>query len=90
MLTGHPAVAEAAAIGAPDPVAGEVVKAYVSVRPGRSPSEALRRELIGWGRTRLGPAIAPRDIVFDDHLPHTTSGKIIRRELKAREQGAAP
>ena len=44
-------------------------------------------QLIGFGRRRLGPAVAPRDIAFDQHLPHTKSGKIMRRLLKARDLG---
>ena len=88
-LMEHPAVVEAGVIGVPDPVAGEVVKAYVSLRPGFEPTEDLRLELIGFGRKRLGPSVAPREIAFDQHLPHTRSGKIVRRVLKARDQGVA-
>jgi acetyl-CoA synthetase len=86
-LMEHPAVVEAGVIGVPDPVAGEVVKAFVSLRANWQPDEPLRLELIGFGRSRLGPAVAPRDIAFDQHLPHTKSGKIMRRLLKARELG---
>ncbi|MGD9997033.1 MAG: acetate--CoA ligase [Ilumatobacteraceae bacterium] len=86
-LMEHPAVVEAGVIGVPDEVAGEVVKAFVSLRPGFEPTDDLRLDLIGFSRTRLGPAVAPRDIVFDQHLPHTKSGKIMRRLLKARELG---
>jgi acetyl-CoA synthetase len=86
-LMEHHAVVEAGVIGVPDPVAGEVVKAFVTLRPGYQPSDELRLELIGFARKRLGPAVAPRDIVFDQHLPHTKSGKIMRRLLKARELG---
>jgi len=86
-LMEHPAVIEAGVIGVPDPVAGEVVKAFVSLRPGWHPDEPLRLQLIGFGRRRLGPAVAPRAIAFDQQLPHTKSGKIMRRLLKARDLG---
>ncbi len=86
-LMEHPAVAEAGVIGKPDAVAGEVVKAFVSLHAGYEPSEALRRELIGFSRTRLGATVAPREIEFEQELPHTQSGKIMRRLLKAHELG---
>ena len=86
-LLEHPAVVEAGVIGVPDPVAGEVVKAFVSLRQGFEPSDELMLELIGFARSRLGAAVAPRQIAFDQHLPKTKSGKIMRRLLKARELG---
>ena len=86
-LMEHPAVAEAGVIGKPDRVSGEVVKAFVSLKSGYEPSEDLRLDLLGFARRRLGAAVAPREIAFDQHLPHTKSGKIMRRLLKARELG---
>jgi len=86
-LIEHPAVAEAAVIGIPDETAGEVVKAFVTLKSGFEAGEALERELRGHARKRLGPAVAPREIVFRDSLPRTRSGKIMRRLLRARELG---
>lgn len=86
-LIEHPAVAEAAVIGIPDETAGEVVKAFVTLKAGFAPDEALERELRGHARKRLGPAVAPREIVFRESLPRTRSGKIMRRLLRARELG---
>jgi acetyl-CoA synthetase len=86
-LMEHPAVAEAAVIGLPDERAGEVVKAYVTLKQGNEASEALRKELLGHARKRLGAAIAPRQVEIRTDLPRTRSGKIMRRLLKARELG---
>jgi acetyl-CoA synthetase len=86
-LTDHPAVAEAAVIGMPDPTVGEVVKAFVTLKDGFVADEDLRLELLGHARKRLGAAVAPKEIEFTDSLPHTSSGKIMRRLLKARELG---
>jgi acetyl-CoA synthetase len=86
-LMEHPAVAEVGVIGIPDETAGEVVKAFVGLKPGHEPNEALRKELLGHARKRLGPAVAPREIAFRTNLPKTRSGKIMRRLLKARELG---
>ncbi|OBI48851.1 acetate--CoA ligase [Mycobacterium sp. E787] len=86
-LTDHPAVAEAAVIGIPDPTVGEMVKAFVTLKNGVTGDEDLRLELLGHARKRLGATVAPKEIEFVDSLPHTSSGKIMRRLLKARELG---
>ena len=86
-LMEHPAVAEAAVIGKPDPIIGELVKAFVALKLGFEPSEKLRLELLGFGRKRLGSAVAPKEIQFKKDLPKTRSGKMMRRLLKAREMG---
>jgi acetyl-CoA synthetase len=86
-LIEHAAVAEAGVIGVPDETAGEIVKAYVTLNPGFEKSEELERSVRGHARKKLGPAVAPREIVFRNTLPKTRSGKIMRRLLKARELG---
>jgi acetyl-CoA synthetase len=86
-LMEHEAVAEVGVIGIPDETAGEIVKAYVALKPGFEESDDLRLDLIGHARKRLGPAVAPKEIAFRSNLPKTRSGKIMRRLLKARELG---
>ena len=86
-LIEHEAVAEAGVIGKPDDIAMEVVKAFVTLNDGFDESPELLRSLNGHCRTRLGPAVAPREIEVIDVLPKTRSGKIMRRLLKARELG---
>ncbi|NTW35500.1 MAG: AMP-binding protein, partial [Syntrophobacteraceae bacterium] len=86
-LMEHPSVAEAGVIGKPDPLIGEVVKAFVSLKPGIAPSDELRLELIGFARKRLGSAVAPKEIEITANLPKNKAGKIMRRLLKARELG---
>ncbi|MBM4123635.1 MAG: AMP-binding protein, partial [Nitrospira sp.] len=87
ILLEHKAVAEAGVIGKPDPVAIEVVKAFVSLKDGYESSHELQRELLGFARARLGAVVAPKEIEFLPTLPRTRSGKIMRRLLKARELG---
>jgi acetyl-CoA synthetase len=87
VLLEHASVAEAGVIGVPDPSAYEIIKAFVALKPGIASTPALAKELLGFARTRLGAAVAPRQIVFVAGLPRTRSGKIMRRLLKARELG---
>ncbi|PRP92598.1 Acetyl-coenzyme A synthetase [Enhygromyxa salina] len=86
-LLEHDDVAEVAAIGKPDSVAGEVVKAFVVLQPEVEPSPRLRRALLAFARKRLGMAVAPREIEFRASVPKTRSGKIMRRLLRAQELG---
>jgi acetyl-CoA synthetase len=87
-LNAHPAVLQSAVIGLPDPVAGQVVRAVVELKPDApAPNDELRRSILAHGRRLLGAAIAPRDIEFTKSLPRTRSGKIMRRLLKARALG---
>ncbi|CAO4153657.1 Acetyl-CoA synthetase [Methylorubrum thiocyanatum] len=81
-LCAHPAVALAAAVGVPDPLRTEVVKAFVTLREGFSPSEALAAEILAFAKARLSAHEVPRTLAFRDSLPMTTSGKIIRRQLR--------
>jgi acetyl-CoA synthetase len=82
-LLAHPAVAEAGAVGRPDELRGEVISAFVALRQGHGPSEALRRELVGAVRHELGPVAVMGEVNFVRMLPKTRSGKIMRRVLKA-------
>jgi acetyl-CoA synthetase len=87
LLMEHKAVAEAGVIGKPDPVALEIIKAFVALKSGFHPSDALRSELLAFARVRLGAVVAPKEIEFVDALPKNRAGKIMRRLLKARELG---
>ena len=86
-LMEHPAVAEAAIIGKPDPIIGELVKAFIVLESGYEANEKTGLDIKGFSRKKLGPAVAPKEISFIDRLPKTKSGKILRRLLKARELG---
>lgn len=87
VLMDHPAVAEAAVIGKPDPVISELVKAFIVLKNGVTADESLRLDIIGFARKKLGAAVAPKELAFVATLPKTKSGKILRRLLKARELG---
>jgi acetyl-CoA synthetase len=87
VLLEHPSVAEAGVIGKPDPVALEIVKAFVALKPGYEASDTLKRELLGFARARLGAAVAPKEIEFRTSIPKNRAGKIMRRLLKAQELG---
>lgn len=84
-LVEHPAVAEAGVIGKPDPVRGEIIKAFIALREGYSPSDELEQEIKQFVKVGLSAHAAPREIEFKDKLPKTRSGKIMRRVLKAWE-----
>ncbi|MFO7572187.1 MAG: acetate--CoA ligase [Gaiellaceae bacterium] len=87
VLLEHPAVAHAGVIGKPDPVAGEIVKAFLTLKPGYEPSRELEKGILAHARVRLGAVVAPKEIEFTDAVPATRSGKIMRRLLRARELG---
>jgi len=86
-LLEHPAVAESAAVGKPDPINMEVVKAFVALKPGYEASDLLKLEIINFVRKKLSPLAMPQEIEFVPSLPKTRSGKIMRRLLRAQEWG---
>ena len=83
-LIGHPAVSLAAVVGKPDPVRTEIVKAFVVLKDGHRASDALAADIQAFVRTRLSAHEYPREVAFIDAMPMTTTGKIIRRLLRAR------
>lgn len=88
-LVEHPAVAEAGVIGKPDPMRGEIIKAFLSLRKGYTPSNELKEEIRAFVKKNLSAHAAPHEIEFKDKLPKTRSGKIMRRVLKAWELGTS-
>lgn len=86
-LLEHEAVAESAAIAKPDPQMMEVVKAFVTLKPGYEPSRKIEMEIMNYIRKRLSPLAMPQEIEFVEKLPKTRSGKIMRRMLRAKERG---
>jgi len=86
-LMAHPAVVEAGVIGKPDPLRGQIIKAFVTLKQGEKPSEALKERIKAFVKKELAGHAYPREIEFMDHLPKTRSGKIVRRMLKAKELG---
>lgn len=84
-LVEHPAIAEAGVIGKPDPVRGEIIKAFIALREGHEPSDQLKEDIRLFVKQGLAAHAAPREIEFKDKLPKTRSGKIMRRVLKAWE-----
>jgi acetyl-CoA synthetase len=81
-LVSHPSVAEAAVVGFPHDIKGQGIYAYVTLKLGEEPTEALRKELVGWVRKEIGPIAAPDAIQWAPGLPKTRSGKIMRRILR--------
>ncbi len=86
-LLEHPLVAESAVVGKPDPVNMEVVKAFITLKPGTVPDKMLELEIMNFVRKKLSALAMPQEIEFVDSLPKTRSGKIMRRVLRAKEWG---
>ena len=89
-IVSHSAVAEAACIGKPDTLKGEIIKAFVILKQGYKPSESMLDEIKKQVRKELGPIAIPSEVEFTEWLPKTRSGKIMRRVLKAKELGVEP
>jgi acetyl-CoA synthetase len=86
-LLEHPAVAEAGVIGKPDPLYGNIIKAFIALKPGFEGTEELKREISEFVKAKLAAHAFPKEIEFKPGLPKTRSGKIMRRVLKAQELG---
>lgn len=86
-IVSHPACAEAGVIGKPDPLRGQIIKAFIALKPGYKPSEKLKEEIAEHVKHHLAGHAYPREIEFVDSLPKTRSGKIVRRLLRAKELG---
>jgi acetyl-CoA synthetase len=86
-LVSHPAVSEAAVIGKPDEIKGNIIKAFITLKSGYNGSDSLKEELRQYVGKEMGPIAKPGEIEFVNSLPKTRSGKIMRRVLKARELG---
>lgn len=86
-LVGHPAVAEAGVIGKPDPIRGQIIKAFISLRQGFGPTDELKKEIASFVKKNMASHAAPREIEFCERVPKTRSGKIMRRVLRAWDQG---
>jgi acetyl-CoA synthetase len=83
-LIRHPAVALAAVVGKPDPVRTEIVKAFIVLKSGQAPSDALAADIKDFVKTRLSAHEYPREVAFIEQMPMTTTGKVIRRLLRER------
>jgi acetyl-CoA synthetase len=86
-LVSHPKVAEAAVVGRPDPMKGQVLVAYVVLKGGHARSEPLKAELKQHVRTEIGPIAEPAEVYITDKVPKTRSGKIMRRVIRALVSG---
>ncbi len=86
-LIQHPAVAEAGVIGKPDEIRGNIIKAFISLRKGHSASDQLKKEIADFVKKNLAAHAAPREVEFVEKVPKTRSGKIMRRVLRAWDQG---
>jgi acetyl-CoA synthetase len=87
VLRRHPWIADAGIIGKPDPLKGNTLKAFVELKPGSTPSEELKKDIIEFVKTHFSPRIAPTEVEFRPKIPRSDDGTLIRRVLKAWELG---